>query len=715
MSSSTVPPAASKEAAGDSVKSVPESREIPLEGALEESPYVRVQVDLFEKDVAEFLTYADQLRALTVRVAKAQEEMKDATQCLSTHLKMFHPGGSGEDLEKALAKYSRLSASKKPSESDAPLAEEVYALRKSHHDASLRYFCRLNEVQLQKKLALLKPFMGFLYAMRNLGALTHEAFADQDFSAFIPILESGVQSVESELKRNHQTSAERIHSLAKVSEPSYHVHTPYTPLMNRATESGPSSERVGGYLFIRSKMLGLVPQWERSYCFIQGQSLLAFHRGESAGHLLLELEPGTTVFPTEVDDRRYTIQVKSPVDNRIVYMQALNELEQTFWIEALRQIVAEARVSRPREEGALAKSPPQSPAPSKDEGFGKTASSILHGVGHYLFDFGGVILAQNLHSLWWRSPCWADKFTLPSLSPTHQTKDSAPHLPLDTPIIFDFAALHEKAKPERLSSQSSQTGAGEASSDPKSSVGELMSSASYYEAFSVRFLGAVHLAEFRAAEETLMLVARQILNSRKEFGVHEKLEILLLVTSSHVKLLEPSTQIVRYSMPLVTVLVALPFKMGEKWFLGIAAHIPGSLPHPVACLILEQDEGADDAAYAIRNASKAAREIYAKKKKEEALLLANIQNIPDKTSPEDTDKASLDPGVEAPEKPSEASAAVAEKRTDASVEEPSNPTVEETDKAAAPPAVDTSKEREKVEDKPTEEPTKNADAEQNQK
>ncbi|XP_060079212.1 DCC-interacting protein 13-alpha-like isoform X2 [Ylistrum balloti] len=611
---------------------MPGIEKLHLEDALEDSPQTRHLLSVFEKDALALKKYSAGLHGCCQRIMKAQNELCAATQSLAQHLRdyeiqkfaletedsiltstlkqyasylddvssiqqvlsaqlsetMMYPCTKflQADLEEVMtmyemfniassehssaqSRYMKLPKRREDERSRNDANQELYLTRKKFHQTSLHYFSCLNALQYKRKFCLLEPVMGYLHAQRAFFRMGQDAVGKTDIEDFLTNIATSVQGVQQELQQETKKTVDLIDNLEQQSAHLYHgqppLDMPYIPPNTTLTQKA-------GYLYIRSKQL-LATKWEKCFFFTQAGNLMCQAKDELAGSLVLDLnEPGVMAEPCEADDRRFVFAVVSQKKKSIV-VQAENDREKDEWICTINNIVRESGY----EKGTKAHPPPQQ---TKKERAGSSSSMTKQASGS---------VSES------SSP---DGQSISRINPFDQSA---------TEVLDTLDAAIENA--------------------------------SFVESFLVRFLGSMEVKSDRG-EPLVHETMRQIMAARAIHNVFRMTESRLVVSSECMRLIDPGTNNVRTQFSLADISFWSAHHENNRLFGFITrTKAPGAAISTFACHVFECNVSAEEICQAIGTATKLAFQAIMErkkqtkqqqvKKKESALLLANIGQIED--------------------------------------------------------------------------------------
>ncbi|XP_078596764.1 DCC-interacting protein 13-alpha-like isoform X2 [Branchiostoma floridae x Branchiostoma japonicum] len=269
---------------------------------------------------------------------------------------------ASEEHDAAILKYSRLS--KKRDSEKAKLErqeanDELHMARRKFHQLAMQYYAAQNSLQYKRRCAMLEPFVGYIQAQVSFFRMGQDIM-NQQLEDFLKNISTSVGNVKAELSEEAQRQELLINTiLAEAQVSNIYSPEPLTTQEQPDKEGKEKSEgeevekaqqavevvraanktltQKAGYLNIRSRH-GLMHQWDRMYFFTQGGNLMSQARNQFAGSLVMDLD-NTIVEPTDVDDRRFVFQIKSPEKKGPKYvLQADSEAEQEEWVSTLHNI-----------------------------------------------------------------------------------------------------------------------------------------------------------------------------------------------------------------------------------------------------------------------------------------------------------------------------------------------------------------------------------------
>ncbi|XP_078676452.1 DCC-interacting protein 13-alpha-like isoform X1 [Branchiostoma floridae x Branchiostoma belcheri] len=267
---------------------------------------------------------------------------------------------ASEEHDSAITKYSRLSKKRDTEKAKLERQEandELHMARRKFHQIAMQYYAALNSLQYKRRCAMLEPFVGYIQAQVSFFRMGQDIM-NQQLEDFLKNISTSVGNVKAELSEESQRQELLINTiLAEAQVSNIYSPEPLTTHQEEPEKEKSEGEEVekaqqpvevvrsanktltqkAGYLNIRSRH-GLLHQWDRMYFFTQGGNLMSQARNQFAGSLVMDLD-NTTVEPTDVDDRRFVFQIKSPEKKGPKYvLQADSEAEQEEWVSTLHNI-----------------------------------------------------------------------------------------------------------------------------------------------------------------------------------------------------------------------------------------------------------------------------------------------------------------------------------------------------------------------------------------
>lgn len=621
---------------------MPGIAKLHLEDAFDDSPQTRSLIGVFEKDATTLRNYTAELHRCCMRIVNAQQELSAATHGLSAHLKAYHDlrfplendesiltdtlkqftvyldelssvqqilatqlGGGmmypvnrflqadldeivrmsqmyhivSNEHEQSLGRYMKLSKKKDVEKTRQDCSEDLYAMRKKFHQTALHYFSSLNSLQYKRKVSLLEPLIGYMHAQKGFFAMGHEAVSRCEIDDFLANIQASIQGVQAELTQETLKTVDQMEVIDKQTAHMYHAELPkdmpYVPPNTSLTQKA-------GYLFLRSKQALIASKWERCYFFIQGGNLMCQTRNEVAGSLILDLnEEGTVASPVESDDRRYCLQIVSPVVKKTVILQAENDRERDEWVATINNVMA---------EGGYVK---EKPRQKKDVGTSKTRGQ------------SNRTSPEKMKEAHRSVPVGA---AAPSPAVPSTVAD-ATFIP-DAPIQFDMISPSDESLqladvdgPQRRINPFDQSPEDIHKDTPADNV-------AFSRTFTVRFLGSMEVKTDRG-EPLVLETIRQIMAARAIHNVFKMTESRLVVSSEAMRLIDPSNNSVRTTFQLEDISYWATHSENKRLF-GFITRTPPSKEQgdmsTFACHVFECNASADEICHAISTATKLAFE-----------------------------------------------------------------------------------------------------------
>ncbi|ELU15980.1 hypothetical protein CAPTEDRAFT_171114 [Capitella teleta] len=638
---------------------MPGMEKLHLEDALEDGPQMRSLLGVFEKDAQMLQKYTTDLHKCCERVLDAQKEMSAATYSLSTHLKVYEKQSfplenddsilistlkqftiyldelssihqvlasqmgdsmlfplskflqadldeiltmkdvvksNSSECDNALVRYMRHSKKKDQDKTRYVVNEELAVSRKKYHQSALHHYAALNSLQYKRKTSLLEPLIGYMHAQKAFFDMGRETLATQDLDDFLSNISASVQGVHSEMNEDTQQTVEMVQSLEQQCQYLYHgepmAEFPFMP-------PNDTLHQKAGYLFMRNKQM-LQTKWERCYFFIQGGNLMCQAKDEVAGRFILDLnEDGITVAPSDTDDRRFVLQINDPFHKKTVILQAENDKEREEWIFTIDNIVKANLI-----------------AIAGTDIDGRIFPSCNRSPFFFLFSESSLTGGRSLGG--------------PPTPPS--TPAEGGFIP-DAPIQFDIISPSEEAKafPGTKEGPQNQQLASDAATDGDRSA--------FCQSFVVRFLGSMEVRSDRG-EQLVLETIRQIMAARAIHNIFKTTESHFVISSESMRLLDPSNNVARAMFQLQNISYWAVHKENPRLFGFITRTkaADSTSAATFACHVFECNTSGEEICHAINTATKLAfqalMEVQAAKKtqrEEEAILLANIQQLADTT------------------------------------------------------------------------------------
>ncbi|XP_076447471.1 DCC-interacting protein 13-alpha-like isoform X3 [Babylonia areolata] len=613
---------------------MPDMERLHLEDALEDSPQTRHLLMVFEKDAMQLKKFTNSMHSCCQRIMSAQNELCAATQALAQQLRayevqkfplesedsiltstlkqfssylddissiqqvlaqqysesMMYPLNkflqadleeistmhemfqiSTQEHEQALMRYMKLPR-RREDKTKLEANEDLHNMRRKFHQTAMHYYAALNSLQYKRKCQLLEPVLGFLHAQRSFYPMGQDAICKKEVEDFLANIGASVQGVHSELAQETQKTVELIDNIEKQSAHLYHAEPPVDmPFIPPNTNLA----QKAGYLMHRCRQALLASKWERLYFFTQGGNLMSQSKDEVAGKLVLDLnEEGVLAEPVDTEDRRFTFQISSSQGKKSVVLQAENFRERDEWIATINNIVRDGGYVKGKTEGK-----------TKDSVSGASSNSASPGAQSPTSESGSVI---------------------PSTTTT-----PVEGLNLDTPIQFDMVspseggpALTPLTTPPKRINPFDKSGT--------DLVDTAFDNAAFSEKFTVRFLGSMEVKKDRG-EQLVHATIRQIMAARAIHNVFKMTESVMSVTSEGIRLIDPSSNVVRVEFALqdVSFWAAHPENNRLLGFItrnrtnNPAAAKPESGPPPpsFACHVFETNSTSEDICHAIKQAT----------------------------------------------------------------------------------------------------------------
>lgn len=626
-----------------------------LEDALEDNPQTRSLVNLFEHDAHHLDKYVRVMYEHANRIWNAEKELADATASLAFHMRQYdlqdfpldtdpdsilrctlrqlsssleeisswHQMCSAQigdgmvyplsrflesdlrdiftleeqynkataEREQALGRYCKQSRRKDTDRQRLDLSEELYLANRRFHTVALQFYAQLNALQYRRKMALIEPLLGYVHSMKSLFGIAHETMHTAEQDEFLANIATSLGEVQRELQLQTERASVQAGTLARQGEESAAYLAEGT---SPPAQTGLSHK--SGYLFQRTKIAGMVSRWDRAYFYTLGCHLMHIPRGESVGSAVMEIDRGTVAHALD-EDRRNVFQISNGknVTRRgssirmtspgSVILQALSEPERDEWITTVMNIAAECH------PGGRSHSVPKEAPAAKTE---------------------------RTPSLPNAAPLAAAPATAPPPSqerpavarPKPATQQDLKEL-ANTPIQFDMFSPSE----DKSSSGQSAKDAPAVRINPFDQCGSSITmesakdaSCSFWEAFTVRFLGSMQVPCDRG-DQLVCETMRLILAARMAHNVFKMAESHMVVSQKELRILDPSHQAVRACFPLADVSFWTVHKENNR-LLGFITITTGEGPPTYRCYVFEVNTSAEEVCNALSVAANIALKAF---------------------------------------------------------------------------------------------------------
>ncbi|XP_077541428.1 DCC-interacting protein 13-alpha-like isoform X2 [Haemaphysalis longicornis] len=617
-----------------------------LEDALEDNPQTRSLVNLFEHDAHQLNNYVRVMYEHANRIWNAEKEMADATAGLAHHMRQYdaqdfpldtdpdsilrctlrqlssnledisswHQMCSAQigdgmvfplskflesdlqeifnleeqynrataDREQALGRYCKQSRKKDTDRQRLDLSEEVYLADRRFHKVALKLYTQLNALQYRRKTALIEPLLGYVHAMKSLFGIAHEALTTAEQDQFLANIAHSLGHLQRELGMHKGRDSLRAQVLAKMGE----QRAAYLTEGAAAKPARTTLSHKSGYLFQRTRIAGMVSRWDRAYFYTLGCHLMHIPRGESVGSAVLEIDQGTVAHALD-EDRRNVFQISS--GKKAVVLQALSEQERDEWITTVMNLAAESQ----QPQGAATRShslpkeaPPPDTAAAKTERTPSLPNAAVPG------DVP-TAAAQSQERGGKR-----EAVARPKPASQQDLKELA-----NTPIQFDMFSPAEDRGTSSGGHSSPKDGPA-VRINPFDQCGSSITmesakdaSCSFWEAFTVRFLGSMQVPCDRG-DQLVCETMRLILAARMAHNVFKMAESHMLVSQKELRILDPSHQAVRACFPLADVSFWTVHKENNR-LLGFITIAAGEGPPTYRCHIFEVHTSAEEVCNAL--------------------------------------------------------------------------------------------------------------------
>ncbi|KAG1683574.1 DCC-interacting protein 13-alpha [Nymphon striatum] len=471
--------------------------------------------------------------------------------CFINNIKM-------KDRNQITAKYSKLSKKKDSDKLSQDLNTEFYSSSKKLHKISINYFAQLNALQYKRKIAIIEPMLACIHAYKSHFSIGNDSMNSDETNNFLSDIGASVQGVYADLGSSTQATVKQIEGLEQCSESLYYAETPDSfPVVFPNT----TLIQKAGYLFLRSKIGGMVTKWEKVFVFTQGGNLLHINQGEVGGACIMELDFRVTAQHNENEDRRFVFHVTN--GKKSVILQALNAKERDEWIATIRNVV--------KEEG-------YSKDPTKRNPIDRRRSSnfFVEKSKRFLYTYFVILLFSDLLS--------ADKS-----GPLPMPMESSPmeRLNLDNPIQFDLLGPND----EEVDSLESVSESDDSRVNPFDESARRISSSGTNGmiSFSVKLLGSTSVRIDRG-DRMVFDTMRQVLAARAIYNVFKMVEAKMFISTNSLRLVDPVSHATRVSFPMHDVSYWASHKENNRLF-GFIVRIKstdGNEPS-FCCYIFESD------------------------------------------------------------------------------------------------------------------------------
>lgn len=641
-----------------------------LEDALEDNPQTRSLVNLFEHDAHHLNNYVRVMYEHANRIWNAEKEMADATAGLAHHMRQYdaqdfpldtdpdsilrctlrqlssnledisswHQMCSAQigdgmvfplsrflesdlqeifnleeqynrataDREQALGRYCKQSRKKDTDRQRLDLSEEVYLADRRFHKVALQLYTQLNALQYRRKTALIEPLLGYVHAMKSLFGIAHEALTTPEQDQFLANIAHSLGHLQRELGMHTARDGMRAKVLAKMGE----QRAAYLTEGAAAKPARTTLSHKSGYLFQRTRIAGMVSRWDRSYFYTLGCHLMHIPRGESVGSAVMEIDRGTIAHALD-EDRRNVFQISS--GKKAVVLQALSEQERDEWITTVMNLAAESQ----QPQGAATRShslPKEAPPPDTVAAKTERTPSLPNEA------VPGALPTAAAQSQERASSSSGGSKREPVARPKPASQQDLKEL-ANTPIQFDMFSPAEDRSTSSGGHSSPKDGPA-VRINPFDQCGSSITmesakdaSCSFWEAFTVRFLGSMQVPCDRG-DQLVCETMRLILAARMAHNVFKMAESHMVVSQKELRILDPSHQAVRACFPLADVSFWTVHKENNR-LLGFITIAAGEGPPTYRCHIFEVHTSAEEVCNALSVAANIALKALMGQKQEQ--------------------------------------------------------------------------------------------------
>ncbi|PAA68024.1 hypothetical protein BOX15_Mlig013367g2 [Macrostomum lignano] len=509
-----------------------------------------------------------------------------------------------DEHELAVQKHMKLA--KRCSEKQRVEAvEEVFQMRKKQHKTALHYFSAMNLMQHKRQFVFLEAIAGHLQAHLSFFKIGSDYIEKQELETVHSNTKGLLLCGQRELDLERTRTSDLVGSIEESCSDAVYQPEPLAPPASpsshsqHARASNPHLAHKSGYLMLRSRAGLLQTRWDREFFFTQTGNLMRQGRRDVAGCLLIDLaEPGIYAEPCDADDRRHVFQIGGPAGRKPIVLQAENEIDRDEWITAITNIVVSG--------GGYTKDTCASPISTAQQSQSQASPSV-----------------QSQHSQ-----------ELPNKEKSASSaasKDVAQAGGFDdswfdrVPIQFDLPHLTEAEEKSAALFDQQLTVV-----DSKFSVN-----------YSVRFTGSMEVPGDRG-DALVARTIRQILTARAVHNIFKSTDYNLIVSDRGIWLIEPQSKLIRCEFLLEDISFWASHAENTR-LLGLICRSravdDGNL---FACFTFECDSAAEQVCASIRQATRIAYQAFVSRKSEAdkkkskemdeaALLLSNINRLPDMT------------------------------------------------------------------------------------
>ncbi|KAI8511762.1 DCC-interacting protein 13-alpha [Branchiostoma belcheri] len=469
---------------------------------------------------------------------------------------------ASEEHDAAITKYSRLSKKRDTEKAKLERQEandELHMARRKFHQIAMQYYAALNSLQYKRRCAMLEPFVGYIQAQVSFFRMGQDIM-NQQLEDFLKNISTSVGNVKAELSEESQRQELLINTiLAEAQVSNIYSPEPLTTHQEEPEKEKSEGEEVekaqqpvevvrsanktltqkAGYLNIRSRH-GLLHQWDRMYFFTQGGNLMSQARNQFAGSLVMDLD-NTTVEPTDVDDRRFVFQIKSPEKKGPKYvLQADSEAEQEEWVSTLHNI----------SQGLYLKDNPQE------------AMAQMLGV-----DKSIELIANEVNDQDQTSATMVTGGGGGGKDPSSGVTPSPLDMIAATPIQFEIIPMGEEHQQE----EQPKDGPPRRFNPFDQSSSELYTDLgpAFTRTFAARFLGSMEVGADRGSE-LIFAAMRQIMAARAIHSIFRTQELQIIINNDSLRLVEQANNVVMMEFGLENISMCAAHKENTRLFGFIA-------------------------------------------------------------------------------------------------------------------------------------------------
>ncbi|KAH6929237.1 hypothetical protein HPB50_025204 [Hyalomma asiaticum] len=508
-----------------------------LEDALEDNPQMRSMVNLFERDAHNLDKYVRVMYEHANRIWNAEKELADATASLAFHMRQYDSQDfpldtdpdsilratlrqlsssleerkqlvsqervenkmGGKEREQALGRYCKQSRRKDTDRQRLDLSEELYLANRRFHTVSLQFYAQLNALQYRRKIALIEPLLGYVHSMKSLFGVAHETMHTAEQDEFLANIATSLGDA-----LRYFCHSFRVFEVLLPQFESLVNHPLRLPKRQNVIPDKLRAAEGQGSKY-RRKIAGMVSRWDRVYFYILGCHLMHIPKGESVGSAVMEIDRGTVAHALD-EDRRNVFQISN--GKKSVVLQALSEPERDEWITTVMNVAAECH------PGGRSHSVPKEAPAAKTERTPSLPNAAAPG---------------SMPAAAAAAPSQERKMARPRPATQQDLKELA-----NTPIQFDMFSPSE----DKSSSGHSPKDGPAVRINPFDQCGSSITmesakdaSCSFWEAFTVRFLGSMQVPCDRG-DQLVCETMRLILAARMAHNVFKMAESHMVVCNA---------------------------------------------------------------------------------------------------------------------------------------------------------------------------------------